>query len=365
MDIKSLIENHIRLGEISEAINLLMEMFSMKGDSEEDINDSLLLGARWSSLCREYKTQGTISREAFEYSQNKVILGIQHILKSIKNPILTYHPKVHQYEIFLSTMEPELNIANKIFEILHQKKPTFLRNISLSEDNKWLSSLTIQSFSKLSVIFIDNINGYAQYNSLEYENALNLEKNLDNRHKMIVLYVNDIPIHNEQLPFALRGRPHINLIKEKSIESSVQKICNLLDGWIIDNESLSSIQNVDHPLQKFPRGPMVEAHLVSLSIIQNYARLIKPREAMQIIAEANAFRLEADLNSPSATIIKDYQLLPVHSVTPYEFWLDAFKEARLHGPRMLAALLMVVPDFQFEPKAQEAKRDLLNLISKS
>ena len=114
----------------------------------------------------------------------------------------------------------------------------------------------------------------------------------------------------------------------------------------------------EHPLKKYPPGPVVDAHLIGTVLIQNYAKTIRQSDALQIIAAANALRLEAD---PEAAIIKEYHLAPVFTVTPYAFWVDVFKEARLCGPRMVAALLLVVPPLLFEPATQENRRQLLEV----
>lgn len=111
-----------------------------------------------------------------------------------------------------------------------------------------------------------------------------------------------------------------------------------------------------HPLKKYPPGPIVEAHLINSVLIQNYAKTIRQSDTLQIIAAANALLIEAD---PDAATIKEYYLAPVFTVTPYSFWVDVFKEARLCGPRMVAALLLVVPPLLFESAAQENRRQLL------
>lgn len=360
---KSTIENCLRLGDISQAITLLLDSLSNINNQEEDYNDALLLSARWANISNEYKVLGTLKREDFEIFQSRIILGIQYILNNIKDINYRFNPKIQQYDIYISATNSETKIINEIYQSLAQNNSIFLRSKSLDEENKWIPSLTAQSLSKLSLIFVDNSGGNPAYDIQDVENALNLERNLDNRHKLVLLYTNGIPINNELLPFALRGRPFIDIIREKNLHSIIEKILNVLENWEVYNDALENIQNLHHPLKKFPRGPMVEAHMINTIIIQNYAKLIKPREALQVIAEANSLRLESDPNTPSATTIKDYQLLPVNSVTPYEFWLDAFKEARMHGPRMLAALLIVVPDYQFDPKAQEAKNNLLKIIA--
>jgi len=178
------------------------------------------------------------------------------------------------------------------------------------------------------------------------------------RHKIIPVYIGGFPKDPIQIPYGLRCKNALVAHEPDELKEVAKQLITLLPPQKMPSPYIP-IPDI-HPLKKYPTSPMVQPHIVSTSLIQEYARLIRQHEALQVIAEANAFRLEADPNDPKTTIIKEFQLVPVYTVAPYAFWLDAFKEARLHGPRMLAALLMVVPDDQFEPKARENRRQLLD-----
>src|SRR5262249_26253412 len=116
---------------------------------------------------------------------------------------------------------------------------------------------------------------------------------------------------------------------------------------------------VDHVLQQYPRGPLVPPHRVPASIKYAYAEFIRDREARQVINDANLFREEADPADSSVTIIKPFRLRSPVDNPLIDFWMDAFSEAGKHGPRMMAALLLVVGDAQFPESTKKDRQKFL------
>ncbi|MGB0524771.1 MAG: hypothetical protein ACPGJS_17490 [Flammeovirgaceae bacterium] len=136
------------------------------------------------------------------------------------------------------------------------------------------------------------------------------------------------------------------------ISKALLKICTDLENY--KNEPA---QAAAHYLHQFAQGPMVEGHHISQRIVEAYATLINSTRALSVINEANQFRKQAD--PEDSTLIEAFDLPNPNQVPSMTFWLDAFHQARLHGPRMLAALLHVVPDAQFPNEAKEAKQKLM------
>ena len=68
---------------------------------------------------------------------------------------------------------------------------------------------------------------------------------------------------------------------------------------------------------------------------------------------ANDLRKAVDPGDQSVTVIR-YGLLAMND-TPYAAWRSVFQEARLNSPRMLAALLMVLP-VDTEPASSAPQR---------
>jgi hypothetical protein len=85
-------------------------------------------------------------------------------------------------------------------------------------------------------------------------------------------------------------------------------------------------------------------------------------KSAQPFAHFSKLRKAADSNDDSVTIIESYTLIsPIHA-RPIDFWLDAFHEARLHGPRMLAALLYALPDEQFSNEVKQHREQLISML---
>jgi hypothetical protein len=118
-----------------------------------------------------------------------------------------------------------------------------------------------------------------------------------------------------------------------------------------------------HYLHKFPCTPLFPILKIDSRIIEAYATLISEDEALLYIQKANQFRLEADVGDESVTIIQEHSILPIKSTPSLAFWRFVFKEAGLHSPRMLAALLEVLPHDMLPPSIKELQVKLVEEIS--
>jgi hypothetical protein len=112
-------------------------------------------------------------------------------------------------------------------------------------------------------------------------------------------------------------------------------------------------------LMDFPRGPVVERDRVSMALIKAVANLYPtPMKAPAIVGEANRLRRQAD---DGAGLI-DFAEVPPSAAAPSEYWYGAFGAACLQGPRMLAALLLVMDEWQFAEPIQVERRKLLDYL---
>jgi hypothetical protein len=114
-------------------------------------------------------------------------------------------------------------------------------------------------------------------------------------------------------------------------------------------------------LHRFPRGPLVRMEKIPREIIEAYAELIRHQEAAEIITDSVRYRLEAD-NDERVTYLKMIHLPPTETNSPRDFWTVAFRQAGLHGPRMLGALLLVVSDEPFTKHLKEQRRALMSYM---
>lgn len=288
-------------------------------------------------------------------------------MKSIFNP-----PEI-QYDFFIAYSSASAEQANAMHDLLADSSSVYLDRINLQAGQNWASAIQeAQTASRVTVALICHEYKAAFYAQEEVAAGIAYERVWkEARHRVVPVYLNGIPLDPVQIPYGLRCKHALDVVKEGGLKAVAKKLKDILGpstpGSAPGPNPKHAVIALKHPLKQYPTGPLVPSELVSAELVQSYAQLIRQFEALQVVADANRFRLEADPDDPEVTIIKEFQLLPVYSVPPYAFWLHAFAEARMHGPRMLAALLMVVPDDQFEPKARMNRRELLEsrLFSKN
>ena len=107
-------------------------------------------------------------------------------------------------------------------------------------------------------------------------------------------------------------------------------------------------------LLHYPRGPAIASSVIPDSFIHDVADAFTERTLiLDLVRAANDLRKAVDPGDQSVTVIR-YGLLAMND-TPYAAWRSVFQEARLNSPRMLAALLMVLP-VDTEPASSAPQR---------
>src|SRR5205807_5352554 len=114
---------------------------------------------------------------------------------------------------------------------------------------------------------------------------------------------------------------------------------------------------LQHPLHKFRRDAFVEADLIPSTLFDEFGKRVSSLVDQQVvIREANAFRRAADPNDATVRVIQPHRITPASYASAYDYWFYVFEQARIIGARMLAALVLSVPDIGFESKAQQDRR---------
>jgi hypothetical protein len=110
-------------------------------------------------------------------------------------------------------------------------------------------------------------------------------------------------------------------------------------------------------LMTYPPGPLVPATWMPDAVVDVYAELYSTFEtASRIVNRANKWLLK---EHSDATILSAGRLLNIGKVEAGEYWYHAFTEARKHGPRMMAALLLSTKEDLFPEAARKERDDLL------
>lgn len=110
-------------------------------------------------------------------------------------------------------------------------------------------------------------------------------------------------------------------------------------------EPTASLQVHQHALHRFPRGPVVPLDWIPNSLVEAFAdEFSEPDTIVATINSAIRMRREADPGDRQVQTVRLARLPNPGQVAAYTFWMAAFNAACRQGPRMLAALLAMVPD---------------------
>ena len=293
-------------------------------------------------LIQKNKLKGILSIDLQDrrYAENrdKLITLIDQIESDYKGKIvsLAYHPKNKN---FISTILSNLQGAIYPFPI------------STIEDGEELTSEHLKSIAFF-------ILASTPENELIYPKKIleliSYEKSIDDN-TVFALFKNGIIEDPRSVPYTLQTLEGFDL-RSKSVYKKVgQQIANVQGKKSNSGEG-------SHPLHDFPKGPMVEFYLISRELKTAYANYIPVTDARQVISEAIAFRKQADPDDKSASTIKHYDLPAPEVVGSYLYWQDVFNEACLHGPRMLAAILLLIPPNVFNNKIKKEREALLEKL---
>ncbi len=258
------------------------------------------------------------------------------------------------WDFFIAYSKKDEELALKIYDELQPSLKVFIDSKCIPLGSDWdIIIPQEQSQSKCTLALISSNIQQAYYAREEIAKAVVLTRAQPDMHKLIPVFIGEVSPEN--IPYGLRLKQGIS-ITSTNLKEVKKQLSSLITETPLRNEE------AQHYLSNFPRGPMVPANLIKRGIIEAYAELLRPYEFNQVISEANAFRLEADVGVSNVTTLKIYSLPPYGTVPPLQYWIEAFNEARLHGPRMLAALLQVVPDDYFSDKVKKQKIELLQKL---
>lgn len=270
------------------------------------------------------------------------------------------------YDFFIAHASKDIDTAIYMYNILAKNHIVFLDKHSLGAGDNW-SQILPEALEKSKVIILllskDSTNAY--YLQEEMLRAIQLNRTKKNWNRLIPVYLDGFPANISDIPYGLYQIHSIDLRDEGSVENICIKIRQYLERSPDSNEDNSKVKeqlSFKHVLHAFPVGPMVDGYLVSTNIIETFAEAIDVSESLQVINQANAFRKSADPFEEGSILIRKIKLPPPAKNTAIEFWLAAFTQARLHGPRMLAALLLTVEDTFFPKQIKEEKNKLLEIL---
>jgi hypothetical protein len=266
-----------------------------------------------------------------------------------------------KWDFFIAYAHKDKEVALKLFNsILENNCTAFIDQTSIELGTYWDQEIPkVQQQSLVTIALISGNIREAHYARDEIHTAISLARANPDFHKVIPVYLEDSLEESLDIIYGLRLIQGIELSSIGSIEKLGNLLCSNIKNFTssIDTTTVKSSQ---HILLSYPTGPLVEPHDIPRIIIEMYAKLIKESEARLVVNEVNAFRREA--NPETQFIIPLHKIPAPERISAFNFWIEVFNYASLQGPRMMAALLITIPDDQFEAKAKNVRNKLLEKL---
>ena len=274
-------------------------------------------------------------------------------------------PEIFLWDFFIAHSHEDKENAHELYSHLKLNSKVFLDEECLLPGSEWdLGLLNAQKASAITIILVSEKIHSSYYAREEITLGIQLSIRDPNRRLVIPIYIKGFKPDSTDMYYGLRLKQGLDVNKEGGLENVSKKllvsISNLKSGITSSNYNLHN--STPHILLQYPAGPAVNAEIVRRPIIDSFAALIRRIEARIVIAEANAFRKEANPNDENVTVIDFNYILPEDTVNPFAFWVEVFNEARLNGPRMLAALILTVPPDKFSAQAQSVRSKILEQL---
>jgi hypothetical protein len=267
---------------------------------------------------------------------------------------------VTKWDIFLAHSSHDTATARKLYDLLSSTFRVFLDVCSLEPGGDWHVEIPrAQRESRATVILLSSTSQRAYYAREEVARGIALARADGTRHEVFPVYLEGAP-SEDMAPYGLLLKQSLVCERDGGLSGVAEKLRSIVALVKEQNEpAVVQTTATECVLCRYPRGPMVPSFKVKRTIKEAFADLIPPARAMTTVEDAIALRLEADPYDSEVTYIRRRDLVPPETVAPMTFWNAVFTEACLHGPRMLAALLMAVDERMFSEEAKNDRQALL------
>ena len=261
------------------------------------------------------------------------------------------------WDFFIPHASADANQAELLYSMLSNTHRTFLASRCIAAGTDWDSSLhAALHSSRVIVPLVSAKTKDSFFQRAEFTRAVQLAHAHPSRYRVVPVDL-DGTLATADAPLALDLKQWLKTGQRGEFDYVVQYLRELVHpSPDTEDHTETTAVSYSHLLMRYPPGPMVE-DAIDRSIVRQSARLIPTFEAPSVIDEAaHNCRSAGDSD---VTVVESVYLPPPDTTQPAHYWQVAFREAKNHGPRMLAALLLVVSDEQFPPEAKRAKARLL------
>lgn len=263
----------------------------------------------------------------------------------------------YSWDFFIIHSSADKQDAGELYKLLSPPYKVFLDQevIRPSDDYTRTLQAGLRS-SRVFVVLVSKHSDASPYCRDEIVTALDLCKKDPQGRKIIPVWL--VPRGTVDPPWGTAHIQSLELQAEGGMAAVAARLRQLVDGAAPPPEPPKPA----HVLHQYVRAYFIPSEKVPRTLAAAYADRIHYTDALAVVDEANEFRRSADPGDPTVTCI-DKTAIPTPAPIPQgEFWRATFREARLHGPRMLAALLLTVDASHFAQQAKNDRQALLDYL---
>jgi TIR domain len=262
------------------------------------------------------------------------------------------------YDFFLAHAGPDANTAADLYRELITTNSAFVDVVSLKGGEDWdLEIAKAQRASRVTVVLVSSATEKAYYARTEIATGIALARENADSHRVVPVYLDEMRPSAGWDLYGLSLKHGFQVTNVGGTKEVADRLRRMLD-----TSGSSLPPPLAQPLHAYPVGPLVPLHLIDSSIITAYAATFTVEEAPLILAKAASLRIAADPRDPRLTYVAPYDVPAPTYIAPRTYWQNVFAEAGRHGPRMLAALLLSVDDWQFKAQAKQDRSALLQKL---
>jgi len=277
--------------------------------------------------------------------------------------------KPRSWRFFISYASGNVEAAHTLFSLLGGLEEVFIAPDSIPLGSEYDQAL-LQGLraSRVIVLLISSANRAAYFAREEAAIATGLARSHPDKHVVVPVYLQGVPNPEEMVVFGVFLRQAIDVPREGGLAGAARRLKALAQSTG-NGEGGDDRADPAHGFKApspavilaIPIGPAVRH--IPTQLVDEVAAIVPARDAASVVDEAVALRIAAEPSNASVTYLRHEALPPPETNAPIVYWRAVFREAALHGPRMLGALLLAIPRDRLDPTAQTSLDELFGRIS--
>lgn len=281
---------------------------------------------------------------------------------------LAMSDSAYSWDFFIIHSSADARQAEELYKLLSPPYRVFLDQKAIELSADWMRTLdaALRS-SRVFVVLVSEHLDAAHFARDEINTAINLYRADEQGRKIVSVLLG--PRNKIALSYGLGILQGAELNTDGGMAAVAARLRQLMDGPTAGGAPAAAPAKSSQPappaheLHCYPRAYDIPRERVpTWTLAPAIADRIHYADALHVVAQANAFRLAADPDDPSVTYVRT-TAIPAPDPSPGgQFWRAVLDQARLHGPRMLAALLLTVDASHFDRQAKKDRQALLDYL---